>query len=82
MLLCATGEAVMRLDRTELSDEAKRNQEIYLHDQYHETLLQYLENEFYHCDEHSLFIQVRFFITVMVGHKGLNVAMTIDAKKL
>ena len=59
MLMCSTGEAVMRLDRTDLDRDAKRLQEIYLHEQYHETLLQYLENELYHSGDQSLFIQVR-----------------------
>ena len=59
MLLCATAESVMRLERTELQREAKTIQEIYLRHQYHETLLQYLENEFALCGNQSLFIQVR-----------------------
>ena len=48
----------MRLDRTQLLREASDLQEVYLHDQYHETLLQYLENEFSICGDQSLFIQV------------------------
>ena len=48
----------MRLDRTQLLREASDLQEVYLHDQYHETLLQYLENEFSICENRSLFIQV------------------------
>ena len=49
----------MRLDRTELAHESKSIQELYLHQQYHETLLQYLGNELSLCDDQSLFIQVR-----------------------
>lgn len=59
MLLCSTGEAVMRLDRTDLAHDARRLQDIYLHDQYHETMLQYLQNQLHQCGQNSLFMQVR-----------------------
>ena len=58
MLLCATAESVLRLDRTQLVHEASGLQKMYLHDYYHESLLQYLENEFSICENRSLFIQV------------------------
>ena len=43
MLECATAEAVLRLDKTILCDEAEEIQSIYLREQNHENLLQYLE---------------------------------------
>ena len=75
MLLCATAESVMRLERTELQREAKTIQEIYLRHQYHETLLQYLENEFALCGNQSLFIQVK--VDVFYGHLRIH-SGTID----
>lgn len=58
MLQCATGESVLRLEKTELAHEAYAIQKVYMHDQYHETLLQYLEHELPKAGEQSLYIQV------------------------
>ena len=43
LLECATAEAVLRLDRTLLHEEAIEIQTKYLVEQNHETLLQYME---------------------------------------
>ena len=60
LLQCATSEAVLRLDKTQLSSEAKDIQDLYLDKQRHETLLQYLERFVVHeTKKHRpLFIQV------------------------
>ena len=64
LLQCATGESVLRLDKTELHSEAKSLQEIYLTEQHHETLHNYLVNQLpvYVGDQgyDPLFLQVRF----------------------
>ena len=64
LLQCATGESVLRLDKTELHSEAKSLQEIYLTEQHHETLHNYLVNQLpvYVGDQgyDPLFLQVGF----------------------
>ena len=66
MLLCATAESVLRLDRTQLVHEASGLQKMYLHDYYHESLLQYLENELSKRGDQSSFTQVKIWICLFV----------------
>ena len=44
LLQCATGESVLRLDKTELSMEAMKIQDIYMKKQKHENLHEYLHH--------------------------------------
>ena len=60
LLQCATGESVLRLDKTELHSEAKSLQEIYLTEQHHETLHNYLRVYLGDQGYDPLFLQVRF----------------------
>lgn len=45
MIQIATAESVLRLDKTLLKEEAKAIQQIYIAEQSHETLLEYIECE-------------------------------------
>lgn len=45
MIQIATAESVLRLDKTLLKEEAKDIQKVYIEDQFHETLLDYLDSE-------------------------------------
>lgn len=45
MIQIATAESVLRLDKTLLKEEAKDIQKVYIEDQFHETLLDYLDGE-------------------------------------
>lgn len=58
LLECATAEAVLRLDKTLLCDEADEIQAVYLREQNHENLLQYLEATLPNVTESQL-LQVR-----------------------
>lgn len=44
LLQCATAECILRLDKTELEEDAADIQEMYFQEQHHENLLQYLEH--------------------------------------
>ena len=55
LLQCATGEAVLRVGRTDLCHESTLIQNIYLNEQYHDSLLSYLRHQQY---DEPLFIQV------------------------
>ncbi|XP_067936897.1 E3 ubiquitin-protein ligase rnf213-alpha-like [Watersipora subatra] len=65
LLQCATGEAVLRLEKTQLNREAKRIQEIYMKEQHHETLLQYLNFELSNRGGKSKLIQATSFAELM-----------------
>ena len=58
LMQCATGEAVLRLDKTRLAREALELQRIYMKDQHHESLLDYLQHELGQGWDNSTFIQV------------------------
>ncbi|XP_067940321.1 E3 ubiquitin-protein ligase RNF213-like [Watersipora subatra] len=62
---CCTAESILRLDKTELSDEAKQVQTWYMDEQQHENLLQYLEQHMSQADQQSLLIQVTTFAELM-----------------
>jgi len=58
MLQCATGESVLRLKKTKLASEARKIQNIYMEEQYHETLLQYLQHAIPLATNSSILVQV------------------------
>jgi len=58
LLQCATGESVLRLDKTMLEFEAKKIQSMYMTEQYHETLQQYLTHLMSAESDSSVYIQV------------------------
>jgi len=60
MLQCATGESVLRLSKTRLSggEEAVKVQKIYTEEQHHESLLQFLQNEWKQTSKLPQFLQV------------------------
>ena len=58
LMQCATGEAVLRLDKTRLARDALELQRIYMKDQHHESLLDYLQHELGTGWDNSTFIQV------------------------
>jgi len=58
LLQCATGESVLRLNKTQLASEAKQIQNTYMEEQYHETLLQYLQHVIPMAGDSSIFLQV------------------------
>jgi len=64
MLQCATGEAVLRLDRTCLKAEAGQIQDVYMTQQSHESLIQYLSQEVNLTSSTNLYIQVSYLIHV------------------
>ena len=57
LLQCATGESVLRLDKTELSMEAMKIQNIYMKRQKHENLHEYLDHAIFDAYQ-PLYIQV------------------------
>jgi len=60
MLQCATGESVLRLSKTRLSgEEAEKVKKIYTEEQHHESLLQFLQNEWKQTSKLPQFLQVR-----------------------
>ena len=58
LVQCATGESVLRLDKTVLKNEAAEIQKMYIFEQTHETLLEYLEAELPSAAGKSLLMQV------------------------
>ncbi|KAF6032077.1 hypothetical protein EB796_009577 [Bugula neritina] len=66
LLQCATGESVLRLDKTMLEFEAKKIQSMYMTEQYHETLQQYLTHLMSAESDSSVYIQVTSFAELMV----------------
>ncbi|KAF6041607.1 hypothetical protein EB796_000120 [Bugula neritina] len=79
MLQCATGEAVLRLDRTCLKTEAGQIQDVYMTQQSHESLIQYLSQEVNLTSSTNLYIQVTSFAELLGQQdvallaRGLNV---------
>ncbi|XP_067937583.1 E3 ubiquitin-protein ligase rnf213-alpha-like [Watersipora subatra] len=67
LLQIATGESVLRLDRTRLFMETKWVEKVYMEEQQHENLFQYLKHHMSTLDsDQSSFIQVTSFAELMV----------------
>lgn len=60
VMQCVTGEAVLRLNRTELSRQATKLRDIYITRQSHETLYEYYK-DMISSEQESQFIQVSYF---------------------
>lgn len=62
LIQCATAESVLRLDKTMLKNESQQIQQIYIAEQHHENLQEYIEAQLQPPVAKSILMQVIEFL--------------------